>query len=115
MARRAVFSILALAVSSGIAMAQTFPDRPIEVTVPFSPGAVTDVLGRALADGMSRAIGQRVLVVNKAGATGALGTAAVARAPADGYSVLFTAAVSITVLPIQNRQVGYDLKNFDPI
>lgn len=115
MGRRAMIVAAAMAVSAGPALAQNFPDRPIEVTVPFSPGAVTDVLGRALADGMSRAIGQRVLVVNKAGATGALGTAAVARAAADGYSVLFTAAVSMTVLPIQNRQVGYDLKNFDPI
>jgi len=107
--------VAAACCSANNIMAQGFPARPIEVTVPFSPGAVTDVLGRALAEGMSRELGQRVLVVNKPGATGALGTGAVARAAADGYSLLFTAAVSMTVLPLQNKQVGYDHKAFDPI
>jgi tripartite-type tricarboxylate transporter receptor subunit TctC len=97
------------------ALAQNYPERPIEVTVPFSPGAVTDVLGRALAEGLGSALGQRAIVVNKAGATGAIGTAAVARAAPDGYSLLFAPAVSITVLPLSNKQVGYDLKAFDPI
>jgi tripartite-type tricarboxylate transporter receptor subunit TctC len=108
----AAFAATALATS---AAAQNFPERPIEVTVPFSPGAVTDVLGRALAEGMSQKLGRRVLVVNKAGATGAIGSAAVARATPDGYSLLFTAAVSMTVLPITNKQVGYDHKSFEPI
>jgi tripartite-type tricarboxylate transporter receptor subunit TctC len=97
------------------AAAQNFPDHPIEITVPFTPGAVTDVLGRALAEGLTRELGQRALVVNKAGATGAIGTAAVARAAPDGYSLLFTAAVSMTVLPLTNKQVGYDHKSFQPI
>ena len=97
------------------AVAQNYPERPIEVTVPFSPGAVTDVLGRALAEGLGAALGQRAIVVNKAGATGAIGAAAVARAAPDGYSLLFAPAVSITVLPLSNKQVGYDLKAFDPI
>src|SRR6267154_1404527 len=70
--------IAAMALCAGAA-AQTYPERPIEVTVPFSPGAVTDVLGRALAEGLGAALGQRAIVVNKAGATGAIGTAAVAR------------------------------------
>jgi tripartite-type tricarboxylate transporter receptor subunit TctC len=83
--------------------------------VPFSPGAVTDVLGRALADGLSTNLGQRFIVVNKAGATGGIGSLAVARANPDGYSLLFTAAVSMTVLPITNKQLGYDHKAFDPI
>jgi tripartite-type tricarboxylate transporter receptor subunit TctC len=92
-----------------------YPERPVEMTVPFSPGAVTDVLGRALAEGLSAALGQRVIVVNKAGATGAIGSAAVGRATPDGYTLLFTAAVTVTVLPLSNRQVGYDLKSFTPI
>ena len=81
----------------------------------FSPGAVTDILSRSLADGLSQYLGQRFLVVNKPGATGAIGTTAVARAAPDGYSILFTPAVSITVVPMQNKQVGYDLKAFDTI
>jgi tripartite-type tricarboxylate transporter receptor subunit TctC len=110
--------IVAAAVAAMLATsatAQNYPARPIEVTVPFSAGAVTDVLGRALADGMSQKLGQRLIVVNKAGATGAIGTAAVARANPDGYSLLFTAAVSMTVLPLTNKQVGYDHKSFEPI
>ena len=107
-------AIAAVALTTG-ADAQTFPERPIEVTVPFSAGAVTDVLGRALADGMSQQLGRRVLVVNKAGATGGIGTGAVARATPDGYSLLFTAAVSITVLSITNKELNYSLKSFEPI
>jgi tripartite-type tricarboxylate transporter receptor subunit TctC len=107
--------IAAWATTVAPAGAQNYPERPIEVTVPFSPGAVTDVLGRALAEGLGTALGQRAIVVNKAGATGAIGTAAVARAAPDGYSLLFAPAVSITVLPPSNKQVGYDLKAFDPI
>jgi tripartite-type tricarboxylate transporter receptor subunit TctC len=111
-------AIIIMAFAAGLpvthAAAQNFPERPIEITVPFSPGAVTDVLGRALAEGLTRELGQRVLV-NRAGATGAIGTAAVARAAPDGYSLLFTAAVSMTVLPLTNKQVGYDHKSFQPI
>jgi tripartite-type tricarboxylate transporter receptor subunit TctC len=106
---------LVLAAAAVAAPGQGFPERPIEMTVPFSPGAVTDVLGRALAEGMGAALGQRIIVVNKAGATGAIGSAAVARAMPDGYTLLFTPAVSITVLPLSNRQVGYNLKAFEPV
>lgn len=111
------WGLAAAAVAAGITgvTAQTYPDRPVEVTVPFSAGAVTDVLGRALAEGLSAHLGQRVIVVNRPGATGAIGSAAVARAAPDGYSLLFTAAVSMTVVPLQNKQVGYDLKAFEPI
>jgi tripartite-type tricarboxylate transporter receptor subunit TctC len=105
----------ATAFGGGDAIAQTYPTRPVEIVVPFSPGAVTDVLGRALADGLSTNLGQRFIVVNKAGATGGIGSLAVARANPDGYSLLFTAAVSMTVLPLTNKQLGYDHKAFDPI
>ncbi len=100
---------------SGPGLAQDYPTRPVELTVAFTPGAVTDIFARALSQGMSEALGQRFVVVNKAGATGAIGSAAVARAAPDGYSLLFTPAVSITVLPLQNRETGYTHKSFDPI
>ena len=107
--------VLLLATATDSAWAQSFPTRPVEITVAFSPGAVTDILSRSLAEGLSQYLGQRFLVVNKPGATGAIGTTAVARAAPDGYSILFTPAVSITVVPMQNKQVGYDLKAFDTI
>lgn len=97
------------------AHAQAYPERPVEIVVAFSPGAVTDVLGRALADGLSAQLGQRFIVVNKTGATGAIGSAAVARARPDGYSLLFAPAVSLTVVPLSNKQAGYDHKSFEPI
>jgi tripartite-type tricarboxylate transporter receptor subunit TctC len=97
------------------ALAQNYPDRTVEIVVPFSPGAVTDVLGRALAEAMSQQLGQRFIVVNKPGATGAIGAQQVARANPDGYQLMFTAAVSLTVLPLNNKTVGYDHKSFDPL
>ncbi len=106
---------LAALPSAGAALAQDYPTRPVEITVAFTPGAVTDIFARSLAEGFSRQLGQRFIVVNKAGATGAIGSAAVARAAPDGYSLLFTPAVSITVLPLQNSAVGYTHKSFDTI
>jgi tripartite-type tricarboxylate transporter receptor subunit TctC len=103
------------AVGASTAAAQPYPSRQVEIVVPFSPGAVTDVLGRALAEGLSTNLGQRFLVVNKAGATGGIGSLAIARASPDGYSLLFTAAVSMTVLPLTHKEIGYDHKAFDPI
>ena len=97
------------------AFAQNYPERPVEITVPWTPGAVTDVLGRVLADGLSAELGQRFIVVNRPGATGSLGSAAVARAAPNGYSLLFTAAVSITVVPLFNKKIGYDQRSFVPI
>ena len=97
------------------AQAQTYPSRPVELTVAFTPGAVTDIFARALSEGLSQTLGQRFVVVNKAGATGAIGSVAVARAAPDGYSLLFTPAVSITVLPLQNKEIGYTHKSFETI
>ena len=115
--RGGVIALLTSAAAFGgaDASAQTYPVRPVEIVVPFSPGAVTDVLGRARADGLSNQLGQRFIVVNKAGATGGIGTLSIARANPDGYSLLFTAAVSMTVLPITNKEAGYDHRAFDPI
>jgi len=111
----AVAFALACAAAPRSGQAQTYPERPVEIVVAFSPGAVTDVLGRALAEGLSTQLGQRFIVVNKTGATGAIGSAAVARAKPDGYLLLFAPAVSLTVVPLSNKQAGYDHKSFEPI
>ena len=103
------------ALAASPARSQSWPARPVELTVAFTAGAVTDIFARALSDGLSNALGQRFVVVNKPGATGAIGSAAVARAAPDGYSLLFTPAVSITVLPLQNREIGYTHKSFETI
>ena len=67
--------------------AQTFPDRPVTMVVPFPPGGPTDVVGRIAGERMARALGQPVIIENASGAGGTIGTAKVARAPADGYTI----------------------------
>jgi tripartite-type tricarboxylate transporter receptor subunit TctC len=99
----------------GLALAQGYPERTVEIVVPSTPGATADVLGRVLAEGLTRELGQRFIVVNKAGAGGVIGTAGVAQAKPDGYTLLHGAAVSLTVLPLTDMQAGYDHKSFEPI
>jgi tripartite-type tricarboxylate transporter receptor subunit TctC len=72
-------------------------------------------MGRALADAMSGVLGQRIVFINRPGANGAIGTAAAARAAPDGYTLLYTAAVSIVVNPLTQQNPGYTLKSFDHI
>jgi tripartite-type tricarboxylate transporter receptor subunit TctC len=105
------------AVSSVIssALAQSYPERTVEITVPSSPGATADMLGRVLADSFTQQLGQRFIVVNKAAASGVVGSAAVAHAKPDGYTLLHGAAFSLTVQPLTDKQTGYTHKSFEPI
>src|SRR5215203_3908142 len=93
----------------GEAIGQTYPERVIEMINPYPAGGATDTMGRALAEGMSAQLGQRVIFLNRPGANGAIGTVAAARAAPDGYTVLFTAAVSMVVNPLTQAQTGYTL------
>ncbi len=86
--RRLLALATALACLSGPVAAQTFPNRPITVIVPFAAGGPTDVMTRIVGQRMSRTLGQAVLVENVAGAGGTIGVTRVARAPADGYTLL---------------------------
>jgi tripartite-type tricarboxylate transporter receptor subunit TctC len=97
------------------AKAQTYPERVVEMINPYPPGGATDIMGRALMDGMAAHLNGRFIFINRPGANGAIGTAAVARAPADGHTVLFTAAVSIIVNPLTQVQAGYTLQSFEHI
>src|SRR4051812_26966618 len=100
---------------AGSAAAQSYPDRIIEMVVPSTPGSSADILGRVLADGMGAQLGQRLVVLNKPGGSGILGTAEVARAKPDGYTLMHGAAFSITVQPLTERQTGYTAASFTPI
>jgi tripartite-type tricarboxylate transporter receptor subunit TctC len=106
-------ALMAASLGAGAASAQGYPERVIEMINPYPPGGATDIMGRALAEGLSRELGQRLVFVNKPGANGAIGTAAAARAAPDGYTLLFTAAVSMVVNPVTQPQTGYTLKSFD--
>ena len=81
------------------AAAQSYPDRIIEMVVPSTPGSSADILGRILGDSMGAQLGQRFVVLNKPGGSGILGTAEVARAKPDGYTLMHGAAFSVTVQP----------------
>jgi tripartite-type tricarboxylate transporter receptor subunit TctC len=106
------FLLVLLVLISGLAQAQSWPARPVRFVVPFPPGGSTDVAARALADKLGAQLGQQAVVENRGGAGGALGTAEVARAAPDGYTVLFAAnAVSILHLAVKN--LPYDtLRDF---
>jgi len=83
---------LALTAALPVAAQGTYPDHPIKMILPFSAGGGTDVVGRIIAKGMSDRLGQQVVVENRAGAGSTIGTAAVAAAPPDGYTLLFASA-----------------------
>jgi tripartite-type tricarboxylate transporter receptor subunit TctC len=116
---KAASMVLAIgaAAATGVTAAatQTYPDRVVQIIVPSTPGASADILGRVLADGLSAHFGKPFIVVNKAGAMGVLGTADVARANPDGYTLFHGATYSIIVEPLTDKEAGYTFKSFTPI
>jgi tripartite-type tricarboxylate transporter receptor subunit TctC len=106
---------LGLILSVGAAHAQTYPDRPVKIIVPFAPAGLTDVVARIVADRLSVSLGERFYVENRGGASGNTGTAAVAAAPPDGYTLLVTGS-GLVVNPSLFASVPYDpVKDFAPI
>ena len=100
---------------SRIARAQAYPTRPVRAVVAFAPGGVTDTFARLMAQKLTEQLGKQVYVENIAGATGNIGTAQVAKAAPDGYTILF-AFSSHVVNPTLFARVPYDpIKDFDPV
>lgn len=104
-----LFGIVLFAASLA-ASAQTFPTRTISMVVPVPPGGAVDVTGRALAEQMSKRLGQPVVVENKPGASGMLGAQIVARAKPDGYTILMTHGAPILNAPFIFDKVPYDAR-----
>src|SRR5258708_39900013 len=108
----ALFSLLA---TSGEPSAQTYPTRPVRLVVPFGAGGPTDVIARIVAQKLSETWGQQVYTENIPGARGNPGVATVARAPADGYTILVV-STGFMVNPSMYAKVPYDpVKDFSPI
>lgn len=101
--------------SSGLAAAQDYPTKPVTMVVPYSPGGSSDIMGRAVAQKLSEIWGQPVVVENRPGATTTLGAAHVARAAADGYTLLL-AAPPFVITQYVYPNLSYDSrKNFAPV
>ena len=95
------------------AAAQPYPSKPIRLLIPFTPGGSQDVIGRLLAQKVSEAIGQPVVVENKPGAGGLIATQEEARAPADGYTLLLSTGAQMAIEPALNAKAAYDpIKDF---
>ena len=106
---------IALALAAGLAQAQSFPSKPMRLVVPYPPGGVTDILGRALAQSMGEQLGQSVIVDNKPGAGGAIGTDAIAKSAPDGHTFGLGASSTHVLNPMLYK-LNYDpVKDFTPI
>jgi tripartite-type tricarboxylate transporter receptor subunit TctC len=111
----AAMAAAALACAGAPAFAQAWPAKPITMVVPFPPGGPTDLVARVLAQKLGEQLGQNVVVDNKGGANGNIGAVVVARAPADGYTILYNTS-SITLSPALYKSLSYDVeKDFAPV
>ncbi|SHH38442.1 Bug family tripartite tricarboxylate transporter substrate binding protein [Pollutimonas bauzanensis] len=114
---RSALAVTALALMLPQAVnAQAYPSRPIKMVVPFSPGGASDILARVVAQKMTESMGQSVVVENRPGGSGIIGTEAVARSQPDGYTLLFGTISTLAVNPNIFSKLPYDpLTSFAPI
>ncbi len=109
-------SVTANLICLGTASAQTYPNRQITMMVPFGAGGSTDIVGRITAQAMAKNLGVPVVVLNKGGVGGTLGTQQATTMPADGYSILMSTTSTLVVGPLTNDTVKYDpIKSFEHI
>lgn len=105
----------ALAIAATAAQAQTWPTRPIRLVVGFAPGGAADTVARAYGDHLGRALGQPIVIENRAGAGSSIAAELVAKSPADGYTILIASPASISVNPALNPKLGYKPSDLTPV
>ncbi|MEO0002966.1 MAG: hypothetical protein RLZZ22_658, partial [Pseudomonadota bacterium] len=116
MKRRQVLTLACALSACSLALAQSYPNKVIKLQVPFAPGGTTDVVARIIADPLGKALGQSVIVENKAGGGGSIGAAETARAVPDGYNLGVATVSSMAANPAINPKLPYHpVNDFTPI
>lgn len=108
---RSIAVVGTAAFAASYVAAQSFPDRPLRLIVPFAPGGATDIVARVVAQKLGESVGQTVLVENRPGGGTLIGTRAVLHAPADGYTILMSSSTMATA-PLMYKTPGYSMSDF---
>ncbi len=112
-----ILSVIATTfLASPLVQGQTYPSKPVRLIAPYPPGGGVDAAARIVANSLSEALGQQVIVENRGGASGRIGTEITAQAPADGYTLLLGSVGPNAIIPAAYKKLPYDaVKDFEPV